>query len=114
MTAEPCPFLLALTAWPAIWLVDLLRYLIPASIVAVLLTRLPIAWRSSRWVQARSPAVGQRRREFLNSMLTVLIFSANGVVIFAGVKAGVLQIYGNFAERGWFYAATSLAVLLLA
>ena len=32
----------------------------------------------------------QRRREFLNSMLTVLIFSVNGAVIFALARAGVV------------------------
>lgn len=114
MPASPCVFQLALHAWPAIWLVDLLRYLIPAALLALLLARLPRAWRERRKVRSQEPHPGQRRREFVNSMLTVLIFSANGALIFAGVNAGMLQLYTDLAERGWFYAAASLALLLLA
>ena len=35
MQAELHPFQLALQAWPVIWLIDLLRYLIPATLVAL-------------------------------------------------------------------------------
>src|SRR6185436_6693341 len=108
MQADTCPFELALQAWPVIWLVDLLRYLVPAALVALALALLPGHWRSRRSVQEHVPAPGQRRREFLNSMLTVLIFSANGALIFAGAKAGVLRLYTDVAERGWTYAALSL------
>jgi sterol desaturase/sphingolipid hydroxylase (fatty acid hydroxylase superfamily) len=114
MPTSPCAFQLALHAWPAIWLADLLRYLVPAAIVALLITWLPVAWRSRRNVQAQAPYAGQRRREFMNSMLTVLIFSANGALIFAGVKAGVLRLYVDLAERGWLYARVSLIVLVVA
>jgi len=114
MQADPRLFDLALHAWPAIWLFDLLRYLVPAALVAGALALLPGAWRARRSVQDHAPAAGQRRREFLNSMLTVLIFSANGALIFAGVSAGVLHLYTDIAERGWTYAAISLIVLVLA
>jgi Delta7-sterol 5-desaturase len=114
MQADLCPVQLALQAWPAIWLVDFLRYLLPAALVALLIHLLPRHWHAPRQVQARAPAPGQRRREFLNSMLTVLIFSANGALIFAGVKSGVLQLYTDVAERGWAYLMASLIVLVLA
>ncbi len=108
------PVQLALQAWPAIWLFDLLRYLVPAALVAAALAVLPARWRSRRSVQEHAPAAGQRRREFLNSMLTVLVFSANGALIFAGAGAGILCLYTDIAERGWAYAAVSLIVLVLA
>jgi sterol desaturase/sphingolipid hydroxylase (fatty acid hydroxylase superfamily) len=114
MPTSTCPLQLAFQAWPAIWLGDLLRYLLPAATVALLLARLPAAWGSRRSVQARDPAAGQRWREFLHSMLTVLIFSLNGALIFAGVKAGWLRLYTDLAERGWAYAAFSLVALVLA
>ena len=114
MQADTCLFQLALQAWPVIWLVDLLRYLVPAALVALALALLPGHWRSRRSVQEHVPAPGQRRREFLNSMLTVLIFSANGALIFAGAKAGVLRLYTDMAERGLLYAALSLIALVLA
>jgi len=108
------PFQLALHAWPAIWLVDLLRYLLPAAAVALLLAGLPATWHARRRVRTQVPRTGQRRREFLNSMLTVLIFSANGALIVAGARAGVLHIYPAIDQRGWPYAAASLLVLVLA
>lgn len=114
MPPETCPFQLALHAWPAIWLGDLLRYLLPAAAASWLLARLPAAWRARRNVQLQAPHSGQRRREFAWSMLTVLVFSANGALIFAGAKAGVLKVYVDIAERGWLYAGASLAVLVLA
>jgi sterol desaturase/sphingolipid hydroxylase (fatty acid hydroxylase superfamily) len=114
MQADLCLFELALQAWPSIWLFDLLRYLVPATLVACLLALLPARWRARRSVQGQTPADGQRRREFLNSMLTVLIFSANGALIFAGAKAGVMRLYTDIGERGWAYAGISLIVLVLA
>jgi len=114
MPTTPCLFELALQAWPAIWLVDLLRYLVPAAAVALAISRLPAAWRSRRSVRTRPPEPAQGRREFAHSMLTVLIFSANGALILAGVQAGVLRLYTDIASHGWTYAAASLAVLVLA
>jgi len=101
-------------AWPVMWLFDLARYLLPASALALVLWALPRGWRDARCVQARAPAPGQRRREFLYSMLTVLIFSLNGALTFVGAHAGVLQLYERIAERGWLYAAGSLLLLVLA
>ena len=60
MQAETHLFLLALQAWPVIWLVDLLRYLVPAALVALALVLLPGRWRSRRSVQEHLPSGGQR------------------------------------------------------
>jgi sterol desaturase/sphingolipid hydroxylase (fatty acid hydroxylase superfamily) len=114
MPTSPCLFNLALQAWPAIWLVDLLRYLIPVMIVAFVISKLKGGWRGTRTVGTRQPYATQRRREFANSMLTVLIFSANGALIFAGVQAGVLRLYTDIATFGWRYAALSLVALVVA
>jgi Delta7-sterol 5-desaturase len=114
MPNSPCLFDLALQAWPAIWLVDLVRYLFPAAIVAFGISRLSTGWRARRDVRTRQPESAQRRREFANSMLTVLIFSANGALIFAGVHAGVLRLYTDVATFGWAYATVSLVVLVVA
>ena len=114
LTMTPSPIELALKAWPAIWLVDALRYLIPAALVAMAIAALPVWWRKKRTVQTRQQAPGQRRREFSNSMLTVLIFSANGAVIYAGIQAGQLCFYTDLERHGLPYAAASLVILILA
>jgi len=114
MQTDPGLVQLALQAWPTIWLTDLLRYLVPATLFAAALILLPKRWLAPRRVQARPPGRGQRRREFLYSMLTVVIFSANGALIFAGIQAGVLHMYFDIAAHGWAYAGISLLVLVLA
>jgi Delta7-sterol 5-desaturase len=111
--SEPlCPFQLALQAWPTIWVADLLRYLIPAGLLSAVLALVPLAWRAPRSVRDRQPASGQRRREVMHSLSTVLLFSANGALIVAGVQAGVLAVYTDWHERGTWYALASLVLLI--
>jgi len=114
MTTDPTAVQLALHAFPAIWLFDLLRYLLPAASLALALRLLPAAWRAARRVQTHTPARGQRAREFGYSMLTVLIFALNGALVFAGGKAGALCLYERIGDRGWGYAALSLLLVVLA
>jgi len=114
MPATPCPLNLALHAWTAIWLADLSRFLIPAALLTLVVARLPAAWRARRTVRAIQPPSVQRRREFLNSMLTVVIFSLNRALIFALAQSGVLKVYADFAERGAPYAAASLLTVVVA
>jgi Delta7-sterol 5-desaturase len=114
MTDSDCPIQLAIQAWPLILLADALRYLLPASSVALLLLLLPERWRRLRTVRSRQPAHGQRRRELANSLLTVVVFSLNGALIFAGIKADVLLVYSDWKAHGNLYAAASLVLLVLA
>lgn len=106
------PFIM-LDAWPAIFVADLLRYVIPTSFVALVISLLPPDWAALRRVRLRQPEAGQQGRELSFSLLTVLIFSMNGVVIFAGAKLGWLQIYTAVDDRGWMYLLASLAGLVV-
>jgi len=105
---------IALRAWPAIWLGDWLRYLIPTALLSVVLALVPVWWRDARTVQARPPAPGQRRREFWNSMTTVLVFSLNGTFIFTASQAGKLCLYTDLGRFGVPYLFVSGLVLVLA
>jgi lathosterol oxidase len=105
---------IALAAWPAIWLGDWLRYLLPAALLSALLALLPLGWRQARTVQARPAVPGQRRREFWNSMVTVLVFSLNGTVIFTASQAGKLCLYTDIGRFGVPYLFLSGLVLVLA
>ena len=107
------PWAAALQAWPTIWLIDLLRYLLPAAAVSGVLLVLPAVSRRCRAVRDRDPAAGQRRREFINSMVTVAIFSANGALIYAGVRCGWALIYADPARHGHLYLAVSLVILVV-
>jgi len=92
------------TAQPAIWLFDLLRYLLPAGLITFALYKVPASWCALHRVQLRVPEPGQRRREFLNSMVTVLVFSINGVFVHLGAEAAFCTCTGglrNTAGHIW-------------
>lgn len=113
MTPDPTPLAAAAAAWPAIWLADLLRYLIAAGLLAAVLAALPAGWLAARSVRSRQAGGGQRRREFWRSMVTVLVFSATGATVMAGVLAGVLRVYPDPAQYGGAWLAASLGVMLV-
>ncbi|CAN7741781.1 sterol desaturase family protein [Variovorax sp. LjRoot175] len=110
----PTPFELALNAWPTIWLGDWLRYLIPTALASAVIGWLPAWWRQARSVQAHRPGPGQRWREFRISMVTVLIFSANGALIYGAAQAGRLCLYTDITRFGPLYLLVSFVALVLA
>lgn len=110
----PCPILqLGLDALPAILLIDFLRYVLPTTALAALLALLPDDWATRRRVRSRDPAPGQARREFLQSLSTVLIFALNGALIVIGVRMGLLQVYQDVDDRGWGYLLASPVALIV-
>ena len=102
-----------LLVWPEIFVIDLLRYLIPASLAFVLL------WGSLRHrlrrrkIQADFPQSSHLWREICFSLLTVLIFSLNGVLIVTSVENGHSMYYGEIGQYGWLYWGFSLAAIIV-
>jgi lathosterol oxidase len=104
----------AVAAWPAIWLADLLRYLIVAGGFVAALAWAPAAWRARRTVRIRQVARGQPLREFGHSMLTVLVFSLVGASVLLGYHAGWMKIYMEPGAHGWPWLVASLFVMVVA
>lgn len=103
-----------LSAWPTIWAMDTARYLVGATLMA---STLALFWRAGlgrRKLQARAPADGQRRREFLASLRTAFIFSLLGAIVAVGDHQGWITIYKNFRQAGPLYLVLSLALMLVA
>lgn len=99
--------------WSSIYLFDLLRYLIPASIAFVV-----FYWFGrNRWkhliIQGHLPEAKQMWSEFKYSMSTVLIFSLVGFGIFTSEHAGWTQIYHNVDDYSGWYFVFSIAVMIL-
>lgn len=101
------------TAWPDIFVTDLLRYLIPATLVFVVVWGLLRHRLRQRKIQGDYPAARDLWREFRYSMLSVLIFSANGVLVVASINSGRSMYYGEIGEYGWLYWAFSLAAIIV-
>ena len=99
--------------WPGIFAIDLLRYLIPASIAFVVIWGVLRQRLRRRKVQAGFPAARNLWREFRYSMLTVVIFSANGILVVAGMESGHSLYYGEIAEYGWLYWGFSLVAIIV-
>lgn len=104
---------IVLAAWPAIWLMDLLRYLLAAGLVTGVLFLAADRWARRREVRIRRPVVGQRLREFRWSMLTVLVFSAVGTSTFAGYHLGLNRIYFAVGDHGWPWLGISFVLMLV-
>jgi lathosterol oxidase len=96
-----------------IYLADLLRYLIPAlGLLMILAIAAPFGLNRRR-IQHRRARAADLRREFIWSMLTVLIFAINGVGIYLMVQTGGFEIYANIGRYGWPYWIISFIGLVL-
>lgn len=100
-------------AWPGIWLIDLLRYLLAAGALTLILRFASKRWLQGRQVRIRTVAPGQQRREFLWSMLTVVIFSLLGTVVLLAYNLGFSRLYFDVADYGWAWLPISLVVLVV-
>ncbi|MGH6625356.1 MAG: sterol desaturase family protein [Burkholderiaceae bacterium] len=103
----------AANAWPVIWLMDLSRYVIGATLIASVLALARPAWLGRRLVRIRSVAAGQRRREFAYSMLTVVIFSLVGTSVLIGYHLGWSKIYFEPNQYGWPWLLSSFFVFVV-
>jgi lathosterol oxidase len=100
--------------WPIIWLFDTGRYLVAASLMAVILR---VFWRaglSARKIQAFCPMPRDVRREIVTSLRTAAIFSLLGFGLYAAATRGWITIYPDFRQRGVAYLLLTLTVMIVA
>ena len=98
--------------WFAIFTVDLLRYLIPASVIFSLI------WLSRKLlqkyrIQAKPWRLSEHIREITFSLSTALVFSVIGTALFFGIKAGYTQIYTERAQYGMAYYYLSFFLMMI-
>lgn len=105
--------LTAATAWPLIWFMDLVRYLVAAAAMVAVLDLASAGWLRRRWVRIRAVADRQRLREFSLSMRTVLIFSLVGTGVWIGHRLGLHRVYSDPGQYGWPWLIASLPVLVV-
>src|SRR4029450_5925316 len=101
-------------AWPQVWAMDTARYLVAASLMALVLA---VFWRAGlarRKLQARQATARDRRREIAASLRSALIFSLLGAIVVVGERHGFVTIYKGFDQKGPLYLALSLAGMLIA
>lgn len=84
-----------LGTWAFIFVEDFLRYFLVAGLLAYLLYKFS-DWADSHRIQKSRATAADRRREQRHSTLTILIFSLNGLGIFALSELGVLDLSADF------------------
>ena len=100
-------------AWPMIWLLDLLRYLIGVAAIVAVVDLASAHWLERRLVRIRTVAADQRWREFLRSLRTVLVFSLVGTSVFVGYRLGIHRVYEDPAAYGWPWLFASFFLMLV-
>lgn len=103
----------AATAWPFIWFLDLMRYLVGATTLVAVLDLVSAGWLRRRLVRIRALTDGQKFREFARSMRTVLIFSLVGTGVWVGYHLGVSKIYFQADQYGWAWLAASFPFFIV-
>ncbi|MGE0425203.1 MAG: sterol desaturase family protein [Reyranellaceae bacterium] len=102
-------------AWPVMALIDLARYAIAASVMALIIVVLARLGVGPGRIQARRPTGRDYLREIALSLRTVVIFSFNGFAIYALVTTGVIVLPRTIeAAGGWIGIAASLVAVLVA
>lgn len=104
-----------LQAWPAMALIDLARYVIAASVMALIIFAVARLGFGPGRIQATQPTHSDYVREIALSLRSVVVFSLNGVAIYALVATGVIVLPKTVeAAGGWMTVTASLAIILVA
>ena len=104
---------MSLGLWPLHFAIDLLRYLIPASIAFFVLWRWKWDALAHRRIQARRPHSRVFAREIRYSIATAAIFALVGVAVRDLAHAGVLHIYDRIDTYGWPYWVASIVLAIV-
>ena len=106
------------TFWQQYWsfnlVMDVGRYLVAATGLALILKLFWNAGLGRRKIQARAASRADVSREIRTSLRTAVIFSLNGAAIVFFAVHGVFTIYTDFDTAGIGYLAISVAAIIVA
>jgi Delta7-sterol 5-desaturase len=100
--------------WSFNLVMDVGRYVIAATGLALILKLFWNAGLGRRKIQVRSASRADINREIRTSLRTAVIFSLNGAAIVFGAVNGVFTIYTDFETAGVFYLAISVVAIIVA
>ncbi|MEO8705740.1 MAG: sterol desaturase family protein [Kofleriaceae bacterium] len=103
----------ALTRWSVLFVVDSLRYAIPASLAFAVLWIWKWDALAHRRIQPRRPSRKAFAREIRLSIGTAAIFATVGLGVFFLARNGVVEVYQDVDRYGWPYWIGSIVVAIL-
>jgi sterol desaturase/sphingolipid hydroxylase (fatty acid hydroxylase superfamily) len=99
--------------WSAALAFDAGRYLLAAGLVTVALALAPSDYVDRRKVRQRQAGRNQRFREFRNSIVTAIVFSIVGVLVYYGTTGNIFHMYADLRTYGRAYWLASLAMIVI-
>lgn len=106
------PFAILMAIGPEIFAFDLGRYVAAAALVSAAVWMLRRTRLAPRKIQPREARWTDRRREFLHSMKTVVVYLVVAVFVAWGAEAGLLYPFGE--GRGLWADLALLAAMIVA
>jgi sterol desaturase/sphingolipid hydroxylase (fatty acid hydroxylase superfamily) len=96
-----------------ILIVDFLRYALAAGAVWWVVNVMLRRHLAGRRILDATPAPGQVRREITYSVSTVVIFAANGLLVWLLIANGTVEVYADVQRHGlaWWWASLALIVV---
>ena len=94
--------------------IDLMRYLLGAGLVWLVVNVLLRRQLAGRRILDGKARPGQTGRELVYSLSTVLIFAANGSMLWLLATSGRVRIYDSVALHGWAWWGASLLLIIVA
>lgn len=115
MSSVSSTFDFLLQVWPGMALIDLGRYAIAASLMALIILVVARLGAGPGPIQARRPTGRDYFREITLSLRSVVVFSLNGVLIYTLVNTGVIELPRSVeAAGGWLGIAASVVAIFVA
>ena len=94
--------------------IDFLRYALTAGAVWLVVDAMLGRRLAGRRILDAVRQRGQIRREFVYSLSTVVIFAANGLLVWLLANSGTVEIYHEVGARGWLYWCCSVVLIIVA
>ena len=112
MSQPVCLADLFVDTWPTIFALDLSRYLVAASALALFLAVFTGS-TGHRRIQSRRASSSDIRREVVFSVTTALVFSLVGFGVYAGSQVGIFRIYGGELPGAIRFLLEAVALVLM-
>ena len=99
--------------WWHLYLTDGIRYLMGAGLVYGVFRVFLKEYSKRHGIQCRQPSFDDKKREALNSFISIGVFASISLLTFYCIKLGYSQLYDSLDDFGYVYSIFSFILLLI-